>query len=97
MKSIWCTIGVLGALLVFATLDAQPDPPAVNPRAALTNKAVQPLDHACGTAPLQGDSIVKTSNLLSRSWFAASACDPRVPSDQIDVTVQAADSSPPCC
>jgi len=30
-RSIWCTIWILSALLVIASLDAIPDPPAVNP------------------------------------------------------------------
>jgi hypothetical protein len=31
MKTIRCTIWILGALLVIATLDALPDPPAMDP------------------------------------------------------------------
>ena len=34
MKTIWCTIWILSALLVVATVDAQPDPPALNPSTA---------------------------------------------------------------
>lgn len=39
MKAIWCTVWVLGALLVISSLDTQPDPPAVNPHTVNTKSS----------------------------------------------------------
>ena len=93
MKSIWCTIWVLGVLLVVATLDAQPDPPAVNPSPTLC-KIVQ--SHATtGDAVARHYESVRTSYPFRVNLRAVDACEPYRPSDRMVLTAQASDTSPP--
>jgi hypothetical protein len=94
MKSISCTVWVLGALMVLASLDTVPDPPAVNPQ------AVNVISHL-RTCPnrfcerLTCDSSCTSSHLQLR-WIAfTSAYEPNRPSDRIALTGHAADPSPP--
>ena len=49
MKLIWCTIWVLSALLIAASLDATPDPPAVDPLKMVV-KVPGPAEHVGGLA-----------------------------------------------
>lgn len=93
MKSVWCTIWILGALLVVATLDAQPDPPAVNPNLTLCK--------VLKTHAITGDTVarhyesVRTSHSFGVNLRAGDASEPYRPSDRMALTVQAADPSPP--
>src|SRR5450759_3265689 len=91
MKLIWCTIWILGALLVAATLDAQPDPPAVNPSAAVY-KVVH--DSPCNAVTCPCDSL-GTFYPFCVSFVAANACEAYRPCVRLVITGQAADSSPP--
>jgi hypothetical protein len=90
-KSIWCTIWILSALLVMATLDALPDPPAVNPGSAISlvlhhsfsDFATGRCDAPCAPHPLP----VSLVGAYTREPLRPSAC--------LILTAQAADSSPP--
>ena len=92
MKLIWCTIWILGALLVAATLDAQPDPPAVNPSATTVYRVVH--DSPCNAITCLCDSL-GTYYPFYLSFVAANAYAAYRPSVRIVLTEQAADSSPP--
>ncbi len=92
MKSIRCTIWILLSFVVIATLDSQPDPPAVNPSTTLC-KVLQ-HDSLCAPEVQRFDSLA-TSFAFPVSLVAADACQPHRPSDRLILTVQAADPSPP--
>ena len=94
MKAIWCTIWILGALLVIATLDALPDPPAVMNPSAARCKVAQPHDDPYDAAPPRCDSVT-TSYPFPVSLVAGDGCEPCRPSNRMVLTVQAADPSPP--
>ena len=93
MKSICCTIWILGAFLVIAALDARPDPPALSPANALC-KVLLLHSSSCETAAGRCDSL-GTSDPFAVSLLAADACDPCRPRDRMVLTGQAADPSPP--
>ena len=93
MRSISCIVWILGALLVIGTLDARPDPPAVNPNPA-AYKVLQTHDSACDTATLRCDSPAAVYP-FSVGWVAADTLGPHRPSDRIILTGQAGDPSPP--
>jgi hypothetical protein len=92
MKSIRWTIWVLGAFLILASLDSQPDPPAVNPQSALSG--VLQHDCSCDSATVSYDSLA-ASFPSPVSSVAADAFEPYRPSDRMILTVHAADPSPP--
>jgi len=80
-------------LLVTATLDAVPDPPAVNPGTAQC-KVLQLHDCSCDTVSQPCDSP-GASYPFPMSLIAADGCDPYRPSDRMVHTGLATDSSPP--
>jgi hypothetical protein len=95
-RSIWCTIWILGALLVVASLDAIPDPPALDPH-TVTVKVPAPSELA---ENLGGHSEnVSSLNAIAQSQTPGTvfieATKPDCPSDVIAQTGQAADPSPP--
>lgn len=94
MKSKSCIVWVLGAFMVMASLDALPDPPAVN--AHTVNVAFRPCEARGGLCePRLNCDRSRTSSHLQLRWIAsAAACEP-LPSDWIVLTGQAADPSPP--
>ena len=92
MKSIWCTIWILSALLVIATLDTLPDPPAVNPSPALSG--LQLHQHSCDTTGRRSESVV-ISYPLFVSLVIADARAPYRPSDRMVITGQMSDLPPP--
>ena len=92
MKSIWCTIWILGALLVIATLDTLPDPPAVNPSPALGSLLLH--NHSCDSAARRSDSVV-TSYPFLVSLLTTDARAVYRPSDRMVITGQVADLPPP--
>jgi len=90
-------IWVLGALMVIASLDAIPDPPAIYPR---TVNVV--ASHLCkapgGLCERHGNCnwFCRSSNQFQiRSIIFTSVYEPNLPSDWIALTGQAADPSPP--
>jgi hypothetical protein len=93
MRSTWCIVWILGALVVIATLDALPDPPAVNPSTAIC-KALQLNEYFCDTGARCGDSL-STSYPLPVSFIAADADEPYRPSERMVLTGQMTDPSPP--
>jgi hypothetical protein len=91
MKSIWCTVWILSALVVIATLDALPDPPAVNPSFSVGSV----LHHSsCDIATRRYDPPC-ASRPLPVSMADAETLEPYRPSDCPIFTAQAADPSPP--
>jgi hypothetical protein len=90
-KSIWCTIWILGALLVVATLDAQPDPPAVNPSPTLCK--VLKIHVSVETVARHCESVRASYPFVNVR--AGDAHERFHPSDRMSLTVQAADPSPP--
>src|SRR5215472_12878372 len=94
MKSIVSTIWILGALLVIATLDALPDPPAVNPSTALC-KVVRLHDCSSDSAPPPRCDFLGTSCPFCVSMVTPDSFRAYRPIDRIIRAGQAADPSPP--
>lgn len=92
MTLIRCIIWLLLVFVVIATLDSQPDPPAINPSGALCK--FLPHNDACNTATERNISFT-TSSPFRVSLIAADACEPDSPTDRMILTAQAADPSPP--
>jgi hypothetical protein len=77
--------------MVMASLDAVPDPPAVNPHTVKV--AARPCEARGGLCELRLNC--DQSRDLQLRWIAfTAACEPR-PSDWIVLTGQASDPSPP--
>jgi len=92
-KSIWCTIWILGVLLIAATLDARPDPPAVNPSGTFCKVL---MSHAtAGDAVTRHGVSAPTTYPFLVHLSSGGACEPFRPGDRMVLTVQAADASPP--
>jgi len=93
MKSVSCTIWILVALLVTATFDSLPDPPAASP-CATACKDLHLRDYATYTTLRSADSLAAPDPLLV-DFVAADSCASSRPGDCLVLTGQAADSSPP--
>ena len=93
MKSISHAIWILGALLVIATLDALPDPPAVNP--SIAQCKVLQLHHYSRDAVTPRCDSLGTSYPIAVSLVVADACEPNHRSYRMVLTRRATDSSPP--
>jgi hypothetical protein len=92
MKSRSCIIWVLGLLLVIASVDTIPDPPALNPRSV----SVALLCEARGDVCERLNSGWIISSLVQVRWIAfTSAYEPKLPTDWIALTGLATDPSPP--
>ena len=94
-KFFWYTIWALCTLLLIVSLDAVPDPPAVNPH---TTEVKAPCLTECPESVPQTLSSVFSNTSSDRSpRFLACAQDskPNRPSDWIALTGLAADPSPP--
>jgi len=96
MKSKLFTVGLV-SLLIVASVDTVPDPPAVNSHTV----SVVSLVHKAGGAVCErrlnrGGSCTPSHSHLQTSWIACtSGHEPSLPSDRIIVTGYAADPSPP--
>src|SRR5713101_1233749 len=96
MKSKPFIVGLLG-LLIVTSVDAMPDPPAVNSHAV----SVVSLVHEAGGAVCErwlnfDGSCTSSHSRLQTRWIACtSGHEPNLPSDRIIVTGYAADPSPP--
>ena len=93
MRPVSCTIWILAALLVAATLDSLPDPPAVSPRTAIC-KIEQPEARVCDAMIGRGNSLA-AMDFFPVSLTAADTCEPHPSSAPMVLAVHAADSSPP--
>jgi hypothetical protein len=93
MKAIRWTIWILLTFVVIATLDSQPDPPAVNPGAALC-KILPGADCSCIPAARLCETLAASVPALPHP-AAADACQPCHPADHLLLTVHASDPSPP--
>jgi hypothetical protein len=95
MKSKSCTIWVLGALMVLASLDAVLDPPAVNPRTVNFASRLYEAPGGLCERRLNCDWSC-TSSHFQIHWIVFTSTDePNLPSDWIALTGRAADPSPP--
>jgi hypothetical protein len=89
-QSIRCTIWILSALLVIASLDAIPDPPAVNPHTVTVRIASERAESLPEyNSPLNPFAPFRTPGILVED------IEPDCPSSVIAQTRQAADPSPP--
>ncbi len=94
MKWVSCPIWILAALLVAATLDNIPDPPAVGPSAAVS-KALQPQDYSCDTAIIRRGDPLSISGTFPVSPAPVDTCEPWRPNDPMVLAGHATDTSPP--
>jgi len=83
---------VLGALLLMAALDTRPDPPSLTPCPACK---VAQMHDGCWDAVTLRQAGAAAQPLFPVSLFAAEPCDGQSPREQIVLTGQAADPSPP--
>jgi hypothetical protein len=93
MKWIWCVIWILGALLVIASLDKLPDPPAANPSGAAFKAS---LTHEC--APGTPSRFCEPARIFFRSTSQLTASDfspVHLLHGRMVLMEQAADPSPP--
>jgi len=93
MRPVSCILWILAALLVAATLDSQPDPPAVSPRTAICN-VEQPQARVCDAVIGCGNSLA-TVDFFPASLNAADTYEIHPSSAPVVLAVHAADSSPP--
>ena len=94
MRLTSCIIWVLGLLLAVASVDAAPDPPAVNPHAV---GVAYIFCDVCGNVRERRlDSESSISLLLQVRWIAfTSVYEPNLPADWIALTGLATDPTPP--
>ncbi len=94
MKPRSCTIWVLGLLLAIASVDAVPDPPAVNRPASSTASLVRKARVDVHERWLNPNAFI--SLLIQAHWITlTSAYEPNLPTDRIVKTGSTTDSSPP--
>ncbi|HXP41291.1 MAG TPA: hypothetical protein VN833_13585 [Candidatus Acidoferrales bacterium] len=87
-------IWVLGLLMAITSVDAVPDPPAVNPRAVGVDYILCDVGGDVHERQLKSDSSL--SLLLQVRWIAfTSAYEPNLPDARIVLTGFATDPSPP--
>src|ERR1041385_5018315 len=96
MKAIWCTVWLLGALLLISSLDTQPDPPAVSPH--IVNTASSCLRG--GTCEFQQGRLNCAMSCgspgLPIRWIAVPWFhEPKSAPNRIALSGHAADPSPP--
>jgi hypothetical protein len=96
MKSIGCTVWVLGAMLVISSLDTRPDPPAVNPH-AVNIKSSCLREGSCEFQEERLNCVASCSSPgLPIRWIAVpQAYEPKSAPDRIALSGHAADPSPP--
>ncbi|HSM77554.1 MAG TPA: hypothetical protein VLT57_08010 [Bryobacteraceae bacterium] len=93
MKAIRCIIWLLGAFLLFASLDNVPDPPATNP-GTVQIEASCPHQYAVPAAG-PSDEFAVVVSLVPAPFAAADAGEPAPPNTQSTFTEQSSDPSPP--
>ena len=90
---IWCMVWVLGVVLIVASLDAVPDPPAIDPHGTVA-KAFSARD--CADCFGDQPSAVTMPSRNQTQWTSfTNEYEPNRPSDLMAETGQAADPSPP--
>ena len=90
-KLIGCMVWVLGLMLIVASLDAMPDPPALDPHASM---AKAPIVRACSDcAQTSLVMLPARTQVDSRSFIPED--ERNRPGDYMARTGQAADPSPP--
>ena|SRR6185312_1782204 len=90
----FCIAWILGALLVMATVDTRPDPPALNPTPGAST-LVQSHSRCCQTPALLVELPLVADHPFFVNLFAAGTFQGQCPADHIVLTGQAADPSPP--
>jgi hypothetical protein len=95
MKSKSCIIWVLGAVMMAASIDTIPDPPAVNPHTVSVASRLREARGSVCERRLDSDCSCACSHVQIR-WIAfKSAYEPTLPNDLVALTAFAADPSPP--
>ena len=96
MKSICYIALALGALMAAASIDAVPDPPAVNPHTvSLKAGCLRELVDGFREQRLTCDSAYISPRVPVHRVNLTNAAEPNRPSDGIALTGHAADPSPP--
>jgi hypothetical protein len=90
-QSVWC-IWILCALLVVASVDATPDPPALDQHIAAV-KVPSPSGFAVQSLSWNHSSLTV---FQAREFAFAGDTEPDCPASFLAQVGQAADSSPPC-
>ncbi len=94
MKLISCTVWILGAVMVIASVDAVPDPPAVTPHTV--NVTSRQCEIRGGFCEPRLDCNSPCISRLQVRWIAFTRpYEPNRPSDWVALTGHAADTSPP--
>ena len=89
MKLLWYSAWVLGALLLIVSLDAVPDPPAVNPHTVSVEL------HSVSLDSLDLDPTTACLHPYVPGLESSHEHGPQHPSDSILLIGRAADPSPP--
>ena len=95
MESVSCTIWVLVALMVMASVDAVPDPPAVNPHTVSVTSLIRLNQGGSGEPCVDWDSHCTSLPPRVHCIRFTDPYEPNRPSDSIALTGHAADPSPP--
>jgi hypothetical protein len=96
MKSKSYTIWVLASLMVMASLDAVPDPPAVNPHTVNVASRLCKAPGSLYERRLNCDWSHTSNSYFQIRWIAFEcAYERHLPSDWIALAGHAADPSPP--
>jgi hypothetical protein len=96
MKSIWYVVFLLGALLVVSSIDAIPDPPAVNPPSSdVKAPCFRELPSGVREPRLTCDATYTSLHITIRRIDLEEITQPYRPSEGIALTGHAADPSPP--
>ena len=91
-RFIWCTIWILGAVLVSASLDSTPDPPALDPHVRIVKvDAPSEWPQCLSSSPANGGS----PGLQQQTAFFEADNDPRGPMAILAEAGRATDTSPP--
>jgi len=92
-RFIWCTIWILGAVLVSASLDSTPDPPALDPHVRIV-KVAAPSGWPQGVNS-QFENVGAPSPFRQQTTFFEANTDPHGPIALLTEAGQATDTSPP--
>ena len=92
---MWCTIWILGAILVSASLDATPDPPALDPHPRIVRVATPTAWPHELNNQLENVGSPSLSQLSRQTTFFEADIDPHGPIAILAEAGRATDTSPP--
>jgi len=91
-RFIWCTIWILGAVLVSVSLDSTPDPPALDPQARIVKvDAPSECPQCLSSSLVNGGS----PGLQQQKAFFEADANPHRPMAILAEAGRATDTSPP--